>query len=819
MNNLSEEQSKIINAKEDIILAVASPGSGKTHTIIGKYIELINNADCKTYFDSNNIILITFTKKSGLEMLERIKKLSTKLPYYVGTIHGLCYKVLKEHKYINHNILDVNDMKNLIDNITFNKNVKEDFISIINDVSNTYPINFTNVLTINNKLHLIKEYKDFYKKYQEKKKKEKLIDFNDLMIMFCKFLESDKSYKFKQTIKYLFFDEYQDINMIQNYILTKMVENNDCKLMLVGDDAQSIYSFRGSSIEYILNFNNIFKTDKTKGIYILSENYRSTSGIVNFCQDIINCNMVKYDKKVVSKITNINTIPLIVKFSSVTEQYKWIANDIIKKHKMGVSYKDIAIIARKNHLLNNIEYELLSCKIPVIKNQNTLLLEKQHIKDFFAYIIVINNMKSTFFWKKILLMHSIKNQDINFILNENSEEKSKNDSIMMRILELSNKYEKLKELHSMMINIKKIKKEIDKIHFIINYQKNFYSDTNIIDEIKSIVKPNIKDFINEIYLNQDFLIDDTDSVMLTTSHSAKGLEWEHVYIIDMNSNDFPSVRINNFDIMIDNVEEERRLFYVSASRAKTNLTITYHQTNNDKIIASPFIRDINKSLYILQGEFTNIKLTNNIINDVNNYLKFYGYNKFKFLLYNNNCKADYNTIRVNKKIIIPYNISCLQFEKVLNKFLTLVIYNILQKKENAIDCFTNCYNIMKNNLKNNFIEDENSYNKFINTELISYYNDIKKGIIKLLENKNIISIDYKLNYKNLQNSNIDILCDDTIIIIDYNPLSINRIIILLLYSKIISNIKNILFYNPLIGTAIQFNINFDINNIYNIIYI
>jgi DNA helicase II / ATP-dependent DNA helicase PcrA len=554
MNKQSDQQTEIINAIAKIILVIACAGSGKTQTIINKYIyNIINNI-----IKPEETIMITFTKKAGIEMLNRIKLyMPDKLPFHVGTIHGLCYKILSLYQKMNLTIIDDVDSNVIISNINNNHltNVK----SIIDQASTYYPFNLIAVLSKYNKSHQIDQYTQVYKKYQSAKRKERLIDFNDLMLMFCNFLNNKKSINFKNKLKYIFFDEYQDINMIQNYILKKLVSKSDCRLMLVGDDSQSIYSFRGSSVEYILNFNKYFKDGK---IYILSTNYRSSESIVKLSQDIINKNKVKYEKNIIAVNSNSNDDLQNnnIGFKNSIEQYKWVIEDIIKKNNSGISFDNMVIIARTNKILDTFE-NFVSKNYTHIHNKITkndsILLQKDYIKMFFAFIICTINPKSIIHLERIKLL-------------DNSN-----------YLHISKLFK----------SIKKMDNNYDKINKIILYLSDYY-DENIINNIKNIIPKNLndeklKDLINNIYLNDNLENNLQGSkLLLTTAHSSKGLEWEYVYIIDMNAKDFPSIWTKNVNEIPELLEEERRLFYVAVSRAKKSVNITYHNK-------SQFISELN----------------------------------------------------------------------------------------------------------------------------------------------------------------------------------------------------------------------------------
>ena len=211
-------------------------------------------------------------------------------------------------------------------------------------------------------------------------------------------------------IKYVFFDEYQDVNSIQNNILLKLSENS--KIMVVGDDAQSIYSFRGSNVKYILNYN----LNKPNETYLLEDNYRSNSSIVDFCQNIISNNLNQFKKNINSYLKSENYKPSIYRFNNKKEQYEWIVNNILQ-NMTDINLSDIAILSRKNNLLNEIELYLITNKINVSKNIGSSLLNKSYIKEIIAFIVILINPKSSINYKKIINLHQkyYKNDQEEFI--------------------------------------------------------------------------------------------------------------------------------------------------------------------------------------------------------------------------------------------------------------------------------------------------------------------------------------------------------------------------------------------------------------------
>ncbi len=689
--NLSDAQNKIINSQDDKILVIACPGSGKTHTLINKYLKIIKE---------NNVLptetlLITFTKKSGNEMLTRLNKNNDIIPFHVGSIHSLSYKILKKYTNTNYTILDDNDIIIYLLNIIHeNKLINIDvdkFKNIIDTSSTQYPINIIDTLSKQNLHNLIDTYTNLYDLYNKKKKKEHIYDFNDLMIELYKFLSSKKSEEFKNEIKYIFFDEYQDINSIQNDILLKF---KNSKLMLVGDDAQSIYSFRGSNIRYILDF----KYDK----YYLIENYRSSQHIINFCQNIILHNKNQYNKKVISK-TDINgDKPLIMHFNNQNEQYIWIVNDIIKNNKTNV-----VILSRKNYLLNKIELELIKNKLNVKRNLGITLLDKEHVKIFIAFICILLNKKSSIHWKKLIELHV--------------DEDLINTTDYITFVKT-----KLPKFYKQYQLINKMKIDIDKINNIIEYLKQFYSSTEIKDIkfLLNYLEDDLDSFVSNLYLNCELDTSDDNTILLSTIHGAKGLEWSHVYIIDCNNKDFPTIKPKYYLNELEENEEGRRLFYVAVSRAKESVIITYH--NNP----SPLLCEIDKDLYNTNVEI-NIKydITFNIISDITNYIKNIGYYK----IYNYLMDLEYETYNgelniflKNKDIINNYEINVSNVKSNINMLCdnNTIIENIntditvVKLSKLLLDCYLLKRNniiitkiIVYNNLKNQFIEfDITSFN-------------------------------------------------------------------------------------------------------------
>lgn len=881
--NLNEQQSSIVHANQEKenILVLACPGSGKTHTLISRYINLVTNHPSGVNVDSEKILLITFTKKAGQEMENRLKSIiPNKLPHYVGSLHGLGYRILQRFNKVNYTVLDEKDCKvllrDVIDSTLSIDNVEDEDVSlikskasiVIDQASTSYPVNLNQILNKLNLINFLPIFKKIFKNYQDIKKKQNLVDFNDLMVLFANFLKTKKSELFIKDIDYIFFDEYQDINPIQNYILSQFKEKSN--IMVVGDDAQSIYKFRGSNIKYIWNFSEEYKPNKT---FYLESNYRSTQQIVNFCQDIIKNNHNQFEKEVNSANEKSGTKPHVLAFKDVNnvEQYRWIAEDILKRHKNGVSYSDIVILARKNSLLDKIEYQLLSHKIPTIKHLGISLLDKNHIKDFLAFLVVLVNNKSSIHWKRILALHpEIGVVKANEVIEFNQDIRQ---SIKI-LVKQSSFYQKtlggldqvLDQLDNTSFIIEKVKLIIIYLEILWKRNKNTYKTSNIenmIEDTKILMnyissKASLDEFINDLYLNKEIDQNFEDSVYLTTVHGSKGLEWEYVYIIDMDSKNFPAIMPKFFVDEIDEIEEERRLFYVASSRAKTNLIITYNLDLHPERLTcmSQLLKEIKEELYISYGvENIEIPLTGNVSKDVNNKLKFEGFNKIRNMV----LELKFDNIGVNKQPeeftylqkltkgfvnrlilgnFLDYTISkiiLVNFPKnmkgfdlnLIHKYPTFlqsahnkkIYHNYIDKLSDWRDILEDIYYISSYRMKET---SEELKDFLLGSEMYQYLCNLSKGLISYVK-KNHANIDkifthYNITFDSIKGE-LDLLLDDHLIEIKtsfYQTCTLPNLCQSLIYGYLIEKkevkINKVSIYNPIMGEITSFNTNdFDFN--------
>jgi DNA helicase-2/ATP-dependent DNA helicase PcrA len=873
---LNEQQLKVINSKDKYTLVIACPGSGKTHTLISMYIKLI----VQDKINPDNVLLITFTKKAGQEMSGRLSSLvPTKLPAYVGSLHGLSYRVLQEYKNINYTVLDEKESKDMIKDLCdqfldMDDNesvlVKQKIVSMIDQASSSYPFNLLETL----KQHSLEKLQDkmelVYNKYQQKKTSENLVDFNDLMISFSHFLDTDESLEFKNKIKFIFFDEYQDVNPIQHYILSKF--KGFARIMVVGDDAQAIYAFRGSSVDYILNFPNEFKPNK---MYLLEKNYRSTKQIVNYFQDIISKNTNQYKKDVISVSPNEGIKPVIIGFDDNKQRDQWIINDIFKNKKNGISLSKMVILARKNESLDKIEIELVKQGITVIKHTGLSILDKHHVKDFLAFIIVLINDKSSIHWKRILSLHLNVNLAHEIIEGSNNKGISIRESIKKlkdTQVTYANSLKELDSLFDFLSNKKSVglMKDADKARHILSYleriwaNKNKY-DSHLDEKVKDILllisylsSSSMKEFISELYLNQSIEVNLDNTIYLTTIHGSKGLEWDYVYLIDVDSDNFPSVKHGYYLDEGEEMEEERRLFYVACSRAKYNLVITYNFNPNPSslLTMSPFIREINKDFYTgINVDYNSYGMSGVISMDVTNYLKYYGFSKLYPIIKNIKCerkvlhsgfeipryldKFKYSRLVIGNFIdFLIAKMIQINFTKQIKKFELNIVHKLEkfpQKiRQNYIDELNDWRNLLEDiffiatfNIKDEASIFDDLKKLLINDKIYNHYNEISEKLSNSIsENKpKEINSHYNVTHAKIKGE-IDILVEDKIFEIKTNQGEIStmaNITQTLLYGYLLNKkgktINQIILYNPLSGEINLFDTkDFNFKEIATIVY-
>lgn len=592
LETLNDRQKEAVLYNEGPLLIIAGAGAGKTKTLTTKIAYLIEENDVLP----SNILAITFTNKAAKEMKDRIIRLIGSIGYQIqtSTFHSFGLKLLKE----NYERLGFD--KNFVimdsdDSLTIVKKILKD-MDLDPKIYNPRAIR-NKISSCKNELISPKAYSRYtvspyeeivckvYEKYQEKLIKNNAVDFDDLLILPIKLFEENKDIleKYQEQFKYILIDEYQDTNEAQ-YKLTKMLSEKYRLITCVGDDSQSIYSFRGANYKNILNFEKDYKDAKT---ILLEQNYRSTSYILNAANDVIKNNKMKKEKNLWTSRGEGNKVKYYRALSESDEAY-YVVKGIKQAISNGNNYDDIAVLYRTNAQSRNLEEAMLKENIPYRVVGSFYFYSRKEIKDLLAYLRLIHNEKDNI---SLLRVINTPKRGIGLKTIENLTKKADEENISIyeaitsgKELEFKKIIEKLKEvsenvtlteLIDKILTGTGIKEELEKEEDItsevrLENLEEFKSITKSFEEREGLIS--LEDFLLEISLVSDAeeYKDDTNRVSLMTVHSVKGLEYKDVFIVGMEEGIFPHM---NSLMESSEIEEERRLAYVAITRAKDNLTI------------------------------------------------------------------------------------------------------------------------------------------------------------------------------------------------------------------------------------------------------
>lgn len=618
---LNDRQKEAVLYGDGPLLILAGAGSGKTSVLTKRVAYLIKERNVSP----KNIVAITFTNKAAKEMKERIIKEVGKEGYdiQISTFHSFGLRIIKENYEKlgyekNFTIIDSDDsltvvkkiLKEMgIDTTRFNpKFIKNQISSCKNEM--VTPEKYKNL--VNDELSDI-TYK-VYKKYQDTLLRNNSLDFDDLLIkpieLFNKYKEVLENYQ--ELFKYVFIDEYQDTNEAQ-YILSKMISAKYKNICVVGDDAQSIYSWRGANFKNILNFEKDYKNAK---VILLEQNYRSTKTILNAANSVIKNNINKKDKNLWTDNETGEKIKY-VRTNDEKDEASYVTREIRNLVNNGVSLDDIAVLYRTNAQSRTIEEGFLNSNIPYRIVGAFAFYSRKEIKDLLAYLKLIYNTKDDVslmriinYPKRKIGAKTIENLSMDAVLNGTSMfdviSSGKELEFKKLILEMKEKSEvlSLTETIDMVLDKSGIKSELESEHTLeadirLENLNEFKSITKTFEEESGIAS--LEDFLNEVSLVSDVndqKNDNSPKVTLMTIHAVKGLEYKYVFVIGMEENIFPHVNSCEED---GGIEEERRLCYVAITRAKEKLYLVnalrrmlYGKTSVN--MPSRFINEIDKDL-------------------------------------------------------------------------------------------------------------------------------------------------------------------------------------------------------------------------------
>lgn len=603
--SLNSEQKKAVEHFRGPLLVYAGAGSGKTKVITHRIAYLIRIHQV----EPNKILAVTFTNKAAEEMRERVQNLIG--PYSekvtLKTFHSLGLQILRENHYLlnlnsNFSVYDASSQKSLAKKILKEFKIKEEQISAVDILQKIHYARdeFLKPEDLYQKYqdHPLQDLLyDFYKKYIKELRNNNAVDFGDLLFESVRILQeySEILKKYQNRWEFLMIDEYQDTNYVQ-YLMAKLISNKSQNIAVVGDDDQSIYSWRGARIENILNFHKDFSNPT---VIKLEENYRSTNKILQLANKIIEKNQNRNSKKLFSKKEG-GEDPQLFEFSSEYEEAKFVVKEIEKLSK-NRSLNEIAVFYRTNAQSRVFEEVLREHQIPYVIYGGFRFYERKEIKDILSYLKFINNPYDFDALERMLENppKGIGTKTISEI-KKNSEQKQIDYFLSIQDLVEAQKIknQKLKEFYNKLYKWFEISKKslielvdtiLKDVEFISYYEKNSDPESqsrieNIKEFIKSIYEyeqrkkleeeiVTLSNYLQEIVLltNEDYSNSYQNAVNLMTLHNAKGLEFEFVFITGLEEGILP----HQLSLEEEKLEEERRLFYVGITRAKEKLYLTY----------------------------------------------------------------------------------------------------------------------------------------------------------------------------------------------------------------------------------------------------
>ncbi len=603
LKNLNEKQKEAVLSLDGPLLIVAGAGSGKTKVLISRIAHIIEKK--KAY--SNQILAVTFTNKAAKEMQDRISKILKKtaigLPW-LGTFHSVCAKLLRKHaRAVNLNsnftIIDQDDQVKLIKNISKSENIDvkkispKYILSIIDQWKNKgwYPED----VVLKKREVLEKGFLSIYKIYQSKLLDLNACDFSDLILHSVKIFEknSDIAEMYSKNFKYILVDEYQDTNLIQSKWLNYLAKYNQ-NICCVGDDDQSIYSWRGAEIKNFLEFDKIY--DNTK-IVRLERNYRSTQNILSVASKIISNNEARVGKNLYTEGEDGDLVSLN-SFRNGKDEATGVSDEI-EKLKKKYSLNDISILVRAIFQTREFEERFLKIGIPYRIIGGIKFYERAEIKDCIAYLRLINQNKDDLSFERII---NVPKRSIGETTVKQINEYAKQNSLSLEksatslIQENKIKPKTKLGLNSLLSLLEKwrndlFNKKIGHIKLIQTIldesgysqmlkDKKDLENENRLENIKELINAmkeydNLESFLEHVALatslDQDW---EEKKVNLMTIHASKGLEFDVIFLPGWEEGLFPHQKSIE-EKGQKGLEEERRLAYVGITRAKKQAIISF----------------------------------------------------------------------------------------------------------------------------------------------------------------------------------------------------------------------------------------------------
>jgi DNA helicase-2/ATP-dependent DNA helicase PcrA len=624
---LNDAQYQAATAMEGPLLIIAGAGTGKTRTLVYRVAHLIDQG-----VDPRSILLLTFTRRAAEEMLRRASLLIDGRCSQVagGTFHSFANLVLRSHgRHLDlapsFTIMDRSDSEGVIQLIRSDMglNSKEKRFPRKQTVAEIFSMTHNKQTSLADLIeleypHLVDvnfELAELFTRYTEYKRTKSLLDYDDLLVKLRDLLANhgDVRQRLSEYYRYIMVDEYQDTNHLQDEIVRLLASTHD-NVAVVGDDAQSIYSFRGADFRNIMDFPKQFPGVR---IIKLEENYRSTQPILNLTNEIIQRAKEGYEKRLFTR-KSVGTRPKLVQAASEQMQSQFVCQKILELREEGVPLWDMAVLFRSSFHSFDLEIELARHNIPFVKRGGFQFMETAHVKDLLAHMRILANPQDAISWNRVLLLlegigPGACQKIIKWLLNgTNAVERLRSYPAKGKIAH------GLRTLAQVLEEAAQAELPPEQAQYLMQYYVPILKQNYPDDHPKRLRDMEHFQGMTERYRSLERLLSDmaleppNDSIggvlavdpdegplVLSTIHSAKGLEFHSVFIIWALEGRFPSFYNT---ASAEELEEERRLLYVAATRAKQNLFISYPTRVFDKslrmVLSQPsqFIDDMPQRL-------------------------------------------------------------------------------------------------------------------------------------------------------------------------------------------------------------------------------
>ncbi|PIS29437.1 ATP-dependent DNA helicase [Candidatus Saganbacteria bacterium CG08_land_8_20_14_0_20_45_16] len=630
---LTEEQLPVVTSKGGPMLVIAGAGSGKTRTVTYRVAFLVESG-----VPLDSILLVTFTNKAAKEMVSRAELLLGHdiKGLWGGTFHHIANRFLRRHAKLigfnpNYNILDRADSKDLVGACVGEANIdvkakkfpKADaLLSIFGLAINTGRA-VADVIAYNYAQFepLTLDIEKIHELYQARKKRNNLMDFDDLLFYWWRLLsENDEvAQNYSRKFLHVMVDEYQDTNYLQARIVNILASHHK-NIMVVGDDSQSIYSFRGAHFKNIINFPSVYPDAK---IYKLQINHRSTPEILDLANETINQAKERFDKTLLAN-RQTGDKPALISVSTVYEQAAFIAQRMLELREEGLSLNEMAVLYRSHYQSMEIQMELTKRGIPFEVRSGIRFFEEAHIKDVLAYLKILHNPYDEVSWSRVLKLldrvgpataekifqYIIKNakpleeifsDGVLTVVPQGAESAFKSFQALLR---------QLKELEDKPAEMIKVIAASEYAEYLKAQYPNYRDRLEDLEQLGtySIQFKNLEELLSSLALVSGLESEtiasggepgDKEACVLSTVHQAKGLEWEVVFVVWLADGRFPSYLSFGKD---EEMEEERRLFYVAVTRAKDQLYLSYplvYSGYEGQVLMKPsrYIEDVPDNLF------------------------------------------------------------------------------------------------------------------------------------------------------------------------------------------------------------------------------